>query len=73
MGHMGMTRHSPGLLPPATPGAVETVNADAIVSLLPSGTEILYALGLADRYCSGASLHCCALTAMPCMTCIQFI
>ena len=26
------------------------VNRDAIVSLLPSGTEILYALGLADRY-----------------------
>ena len=67
------SRSSSSGLPPATPGAVETVNADAIVSLLPSGTEILYALGLADRYCSGASLHCCALTAMPCMTCIQFI
>ena len=34
---------------PASPSVVETVNADAIVSLLPSGTEILYALGLADR------------------------
>ena len=66
------SRSSSSGLPPASPGAVEMVNADAIVSLLPSGTEILYALGLADRCCSGMSLHCPALNAMPCMTCIQF-
>ena len=62
------SRSSSTGLQPASPQVPEP--NDSIVSLLPSGTEILYALGLADRYTSCLSppgcLHSCSSPSCQC-------